>query len=362
MKPWTWRHAIIKSGLSPTTRHVLLTLSCHLNDLGEDCFPSTAMLAEETGLSERSVCTHLATAAALGWFVVRKHGFAKQRWARHEYLPRIPDGFEIRARDDQGTEAGSVPFKRGRKTKALNDVQCPVDKATEGGSVPSQEALNVVQEGTEPDDKKALNEVQSNSPYNPTEKSSSNASAENHAAAAAQKVGDEENASDIAAPGAEAELLAVLAQSAAVAVDPKADRVLVLTWVGKGVSVEQLGEAIRRAAKRREQAGDSRPVYAAFLDRFVTEVLAAGGARTDALAAASAEWWLSDSGIGEQAKRVRVERRVNESTPDFLVRVAKASGRGPWVDYVLTRERGAARFPEVCDFLTDVLPADFYPS
>ncbi|WP_241023364.1 helix-turn-helix domain-containing protein [Paraburkholderia sp. Ac-20340] len=356
MKPWTWRHAIIKSGLSPTTRHVLLTLSCHLNDLGEDCFPSTAMLAEETGLSERSVCTHLTTAASLGWFVVRKHGFAKQRWARHEYLPRIPEGFEIRA-ENEGTETGSVPSKRGRGAKALKDVQCPVDKGTEAGSVPSEKALNVVQEGTEPSDVKALNEVQSNTAVNPTKKSSSNASAENPAAAAAQNLGSEENSSDIAEPDREAELLNVLEQAFAVAVDPKADRVLVLTWVGKGVTAEQLREAVRRAAKRREQASDNRPVYAAFLDRFVTEVLS-GAARADE-PAPSVEWWLSDSGIGEQGKRVRVERRANESTPDFLVRVAKASGRGPWIDYVLMRERGAARFPEVVDFLSDVLPADF---
>ncbi|MFP3799458.1 helix-turn-helix domain-containing protein [Paraburkholderia sp. SIMBA_027] len=361
MKPWTWRHAIIKSGLPPTTRHVLLTLSCHLNDLGEDCFPSTAMLADETGLSERAVCTHLAVAAEKGWFVVRKHGYGKKKWARNEYFPRIPEGFEIPDRAAEGTERGSVPSKKGQRTKALKDVQRLVDNSgegTEGGSVPSGAEMH---EGTEPNDVKALNDVQSNTAVNPSNKSSSNACEENPAAAAAaQKISNDENADEIAEPDAEATLLAVLEQCAAVVVDPKADRVLVLTWVGKGVTAEQLREAVRRAAKRREQASDSRPVYAAFLDRFVTEVLA-GGARADAQPA-SADWWLSDSGIGEQAKRVRVERRVNESTPDFLVRVAKASGRGPWIDHVLTRERGAARFPEVCEFLADVLPADFYPS
>lgn len=180
---------------------------------------------------------------------------------------------------------------------------------------------------------------------------------DNSAAAAAD---DKKTArQDVAAASdAEAMLLSVLGHFANCEVDPKADRVLVLTWVGKGVTAAQLREAIIRAAKRRELAKDSRPVYAAFLDRFVGDVLADAG-RADS-PSQSAEWWLSDSGIGEQGKRVRVERRSpHESTPDYLVRVAKASGRGPWIDYVLTRERGAARFPEIVDFLSDVLPADF---
>ncbi|WP_321814599.1 MULTISPECIES: hypothetical protein [unclassified Paraburkholderia] len=181
---------------------------------------------------------------------------------------------------------------------------------------------------------------------------------DNSAAAAA----DEENADDepgIAAPDAEANLLALLKTLTNVEVDPVADRVLVLTWVGKGVTAAQVREAARRAAKRREKAADSRPIYASFLGRFVAEVMAETSTSTTTTSA-SADWWTGgDADIGAQGRRVRVERRSHESTPEFLVRVAKASGRGPWIDHVLQYWRGNVRFAQVCEFLADVLPADF---
>ena len=113
---YTWRAGIIKSQLPATTRHVLLTLSCHFNDACEACYPSTRLLAEETGLSERAVITHLANARALGWLRVSKHGFAGQEWARNQYTPSFP----------QGTEPRSAPCEKGTEPhdkKALNDVQ-----------------------------------------------------------------------------------------------------------------------------------------------------------------------------------------------------------------------------------------------
>ncbi len=84
MKSYTWRAAILESDLPSTTRLVLLALSCHVNDAGESAYPSTQRLARETGLSEWAVVTHLAKAKDLGWLLVRKHGFAGQKWARNE--------------------------------------------------------------------------------------------------------------------------------------------------------------------------------------------------------------------------------------------------------------------------------------
>lgn len=116
LNSYTWRGGVIKSDLPSTTRHVLLTLSCHFNDAGEACYPSTRLLAEETGLSERAVITHLIRARELGWLIVSKHGFAGQRWSRNQYVPSFPEG----------TEARSVPSGKGAEPdakKALNDVQ-----------------------------------------------------------------------------------------------------------------------------------------------------------------------------------------------------------------------------------------------
>lgn len=124
---YTWRSAILESYLLPTTRHVLLTLSCHFNDAGEACYPSTKLLSKETGLTERAVITHLAKARELGWLIVSKHGFAGQRWARNQYIPSFPDGTEARSAPFQkGTEAHSAPPQKGTEPnaeKALNDVQ-----------------------------------------------------------------------------------------------------------------------------------------------------------------------------------------------------------------------------------------------
>jgi hypothetical protein len=37
---FTWRRAMLNSDLKPTTKHVLLTLSCYMNEFGKECFPS----------------------------------------------------------------------------------------------------------------------------------------------------------------------------------------------------------------------------------------------------------------------------------------------------------------------------------
>jgi hypothetical protein len=334
MKPWTWRHAIIKSTLPPTTRHVLLTLACHLNDLGEDCFPSTLMLAEETGLSERSVCTHLAVAAERGWFVVRKHGYGKQKWARHEYLPRIPEGFEVPVPSEGGTEVRSAPSRKGKDKKALKDVQYPVDKGTEPASVPQKKALNVVPEGTEPNDKKALKDVQSNTAVNPSYNPAA-APREEPAAAAAQKI-------DNPQPATELELTDLLVALEAergktLTIDRSRDRVHVLTWVGKGVTPGQLREAHKLAAAARERDTDDRPTYAGFVAPFVDEVLAAQarGARPPA-ANSDGGWFESPEAVDARGAELGVrERKPDEDWRYYRVLVAKASREPRAIEFVL---------------------------
>ena len=95
---FSWRHAILESDLSPTTRHVLLTLSCHMSDAGDSCFPTVDRLAWETGLSRKAVCTHISKAKEAGYLVVDIHGFGGQRWRRHEYMVAVPKGGERRSR------------------------------------------------------------------------------------------------------------------------------------------------------------------------------------------------------------------------------------------------------------------------
>jgi len=116
-----------------TTRHVLLTLSLHMQLDGSSCFPSVRLLAERTGLSERTVCTHLRAACEESWIRKIVKGKSGKGWRLHQYFPTIPVGAE-------------PPSLRQ-------------SKRTESGA-----------QGTEPDSINALKEVQSNSSYNSSSK------------------------------------------------------------------------------------------------------------------------------------------------------------------------------------------------
>ncbi|SDI64911.1 hypothetical protein SAMN04487926_12137 [Paraburkholderia steynii] len=74
-------------------------------------------------------------------------------------------------------------------------------------------------------------------------------------------------------------------------------------------------------------------------------------------------WWEGgDSAIEAQAARVGVSRERAETTPHLLVRVARASGKGPWIDYVITRARGfgQAFFQWAVEHIGEaLLPVDF---
>lgn len=63
-----WRKAVLASELPAPCRHVLLTLSMHMDESGGSCWPSTETLARESGLHRATVIRHLATAEDGGWF------------------------------------------------------------------------------------------------------------------------------------------------------------------------------------------------------------------------------------------------------------------------------------------------------
>jgi DNA-binding transcriptional regulator YhcF (GntR family) len=75
---FTWRGDIVDSDLPPTSRHVALTLSLHMNERGDSCFPSLMTLAAETGLSKSTVAEHLARLEREGW-LVRQTGGGRSR-------------------------------------------------------------------------------------------------------------------------------------------------------------------------------------------------------------------------------------------------------------------------------------------
>lgn len=79
------------------------------------------------------------------------------------------------------------------------------------------------------------------------------------------------------------------------------------------------------------------------------------------------EWWLSAAGTESMAAEVKFRARyAEEPLPQYRVHVAKACGRGPWVDYVLkhAEKSGSQKFYEwVRAQLGDaLLPPDDYAS
>lgn len=120
-RAWTWRHAIIKSGLPPTTRHVLLTISCFMNEMGDGCYPTQKQLADATGLSERAVRQHLDVAEKAGWIKRQEHGFRGQKWRNHEYQACWPEPQDV----EKGAAPDAGPSEKGEEPlagKVRNDV------------------------------------------------------------------------------------------------------------------------------------------------------------------------------------------------------------------------------------------------
>ncbi len=77
-----------ESGLPSTTRHVILTLSLYIPELGQGVFPKVKELAAFCGLAEKVVRTHLKLAADRGW-ISRVERFNPQTHAQ------ISNGYQL---------------------------------------------------------------------------------------------------------------------------------------------------------------------------------------------------------------------------------------------------------------------------
>jgi len=121
---FSWRHAILESDLSSTTRLVLLVLSCHMNSLGQGAYPSVRTLARETGLSRKAVMEHLTRARKAGWIVVGERGFRGQIWRRHEYGICNPPEKVVTQGDHEGGHAdGAKAVTQGDLSTSVNSSQ-----------------------------------------------------------------------------------------------------------------------------------------------------------------------------------------------------------------------------------------------
>jgi len=153
-KLFQWRKMIAsESGPQPTTRHILLTLSIHMNEAGGSCYPSIRTLAGETGLSTRTICTHLEAAERGGWISRRMRqpgnegGRSGQGWRRHQYSLSFPE-------------------------KVLKEVQRVSSEGVETDSTRKAKGVEPLSKGVEPNDIKVLKEVQLRSSSRSSKRSS----------------------------------------------------------------------------------------------------------------------------------------------------------------------------------------------
>ena len=152
---WSWQQAVIDSAIPATTKHLLLTLGCYMNAMGGSCYPSIKTLCEKTGLSNRTVITHIKIAEEYGFIKVKTHGFGGQAWKRQEYEASWPS-------ETKGGEPITPPISKGgeaitpRSSKKGGEAITP--RLKKGGEP--------VSKGGEPNDKKVVKEVHTNRPYN----------------------------------------------------------------------------------------------------------------------------------------------------------------------------------------------------
>lgn len=90
-KPFfSWRQAVLDTDLEANTKLVLLVLSTFMNDHGTGCYPSMDTIAAKSGLSKRSVITHIQNAVEAGFIVVKQHGFKGREWRTNDYRIAFP--------------------------------------------------------------------------------------------------------------------------------------------------------------------------------------------------------------------------------------------------------------------------------
>jgi hypothetical protein len=128
-KTLDWRRAIQRAPddvLEPLTRFVLLNLSVYMSDGGK-CFPTTKQQAQDTNMTEKTVCKHLALAVAAGFLKKSQSRFKGKAWAHHEYEAVIPEGAVPPAvPEPEGTVPPAAPEPEGTVSdgsKALYPVQ-----------------------------------------------------------------------------------------------------------------------------------------------------------------------------------------------------------------------------------------------
>lgn len=141
----TWRGAILKSDLEPTTRHVALTLSTYMGDVGESAHPGPTRLAKDTGLSLRTVKHHLGVLVDRKWLVITEHGGLKgEKRKANCYAANVPKTRAANTPVQQKTRARNSPVQETAPTRADDDTS-PVQELHPNSSIELSKELSTTE-------------------------------------------------------------------------------------------------------------------------------------------------------------------------------------------------------------------------
>lgn len=168
---FSWRKAIVKSDLSGECRHLLLTLSLYMNEMGEGAYPALDTLAKDCGKSARWAKKWMKYATENGWISIKKvrryyENSDNRGWRRNEYTACWPE---------QKIEIEQVEFTPDSDEnldQIVGEIEADLDqKGGARGALPSKKVVHEVQKGGAPDGKKVVHEVHLNSPVNQSNES-----------------------------------------------------------------------------------------------------------------------------------------------------------------------------------------------
>lgn len=92
---WSWTDAVMKSNVPPLTKYVCLNIARYLSSTGKGWRITVSQMMHDTGLSNRTLATHLERARKAGLLTIVRHHDGRGHRTVTEYRPRFPDGAEL---------------------------------------------------------------------------------------------------------------------------------------------------------------------------------------------------------------------------------------------------------------------------
>ncbi|WP_071768674.1 YdaU family protein [Burkholderia ubonensis] len=106
----------------------------------------------------------------------------------------------------------------------------------------------------------------------------------------------------------------------------------VASWPLRGATREDVLTAVATARQRRAKDGSTQPINVGFLDRILSDAIAARSSSAGGTPRVAGDWWRSWAGIVERGRQLGHEQGPDEHAFEFKLRVFRAAGDGPWWD------------------------------